>query len=517
MGMLHQIWVGGEMPGRNRAWCESMRRWAELRGMGYRLASWEEVAARYASNPVVPIFAKALRVLPVATTYTLISDWYRLRVLADNGGWYADTDFEAVGLPAWETSADVAFFNELLRGVDHPATGMMVCRGQRGREAMRRVAEAAQERICRILEDTAAADWVAHYINAVRTDLPGRRCSLVGFIGPGWLRDVCLPMLHAEGYMWEAIPVGVACNRSRAAMAPGGGSRLWHHGTGTWFCRGVDFDAAIERAHGAQRAEAAQKAEVGERKALLAGLPAWRRPQGTVVVPETGVGAVQRCRTGRGRSCAAGDDDGGVQPGGAGGLQALLSVPRGTRRIVVFSNVTQEWPHFPLRAGDWCIHLNRAMHLLEAVQVAGTTHALIIRHGKVPGTGRRRWYIPQVADFEGIGQAFFVNDNTPLRTLPWWRTYRRDNPGKHATTGFIAANYMRTLAPGIPLYLVGFDPAGSHGTPKWTGHAWSYEAQWYRTHNFNLITPSTASASMPAHSTPSAPTSPANLTSPLGT
>lgn len=167
----------------------------------------------------------------------------------------------------------------------------------------------------------------------------------------------------------------------------------------------------------------------------------------------------------------------------------VLRMPRGVQRVVVLSNVVQGWPaeRIGLRAGDLCIHLNRAAHAAEAMAVEGVHHWLLCRHAVARAALGYRWYTP--ASMEGFERVLFLHDAELCAGLTWWAEWRQLSGGKPATTGFIAANICRDLWPELPLVLAGFAPGVYHGTPLWSGHAWQLEAAWYARKNFNLIPP----------------------------
>lgn len=162
----------------------------------------------------------------------------------------------------------------------------------------------------------------------------------------------------------------------------------------------------------------------------------------------------------------------------------------GTRRIVVFSNVTDGFSvdKVGLRAGDLCIHINKAANAAEAMKVRGTRHILMVRHGKGGSRGSGfKWYAPECID--GFDHVFFTPTYKSCSDLPWWHPYVAANHGKVPSTGYMAYRMSRSEAPGIPVVLAGFDPGVDHGTPMFSGHAWAYEAAVYKREKAVLVKP----------------------------
>lgn len=464
------------MPGQNAAWCASIRGMAQRLGMAYRLDSWAAVASGYAANRVIPILQAAIRALPTATTYSLISDWYRARILADEGGWYADTDYEAVDIPQWRPTADLAFFNELGEH-ERLATELTICNGTRGMEACRIIAEAMEEKLLATLPDPKSADWCQRYINTVRTDTPGQRMNLIDYIGPKFVRAKVFPILKKAGYTWEPIPRHVACNWRKRNYLPDGKSCIWHYGTGTWIKRGYDWNAQLEQAKKLDAAHAGALARAQSRRSGHDTMPHHPHPQGHAALPPPR----RHEQDNRQPAPHAARHTDNPPP--------LFRVPHGIKRIIVYSNVTAGFPAFELRAGDWCIHCNTARHLDEASRVPGTAHALLVRHSVDKETRRRIWNTP--VSMKGAEQVEFLNPGCGIGKYPWYKTYKKERPQQSPTTGFIAANLARSLRPDLPLFLIGFDPGERHGTPVADCHAWDYERQWYYEQGFTLLRPKT--------------------------
>lgn len=473
--ILHQFWFG-TMPERVSRWCASMRDFASGIGYGYRLDSFEDVARLYPRSPFISLFREMFNIAPNATTASLFSDWYRVRILADEGGIYADSDFYLDRLPEWRPSADVSLFGEKAYS-EQLATGLTWCRGERGREALKLAADEVERHLLASFGSPSDDDFAQRFIDLVRTDRAvDRGFSLVGLIGPRFIRQRVFPRWKAQGYTFEAIPRDVAANLSKREHLKTSPA-IWHYGAGSWrLKKGWDSLAAsaVER----DRAAAERKEARSER---LSALPPHLRPQGAAILPDFG-------RTSADIAPEGGKITAGTLPAS---VRTIFRVPRSARRIVIFSNVTRgfDFGAIGLREGDFCVHINRAKHFREAFSVPGTSHVLLVRHGANPRTKKRIWFIPSGVDFEGFEQVAFVNDHFAAGELPAWKEYYRLNPDKHPTSGWIAAVIFRALAPRLPLILAGFDPANNHGTCMWSGHAWMYEAEYYRKHHFNAIPP----------------------------
>ena len=470
MSTLHQIWLGSCLPKHMQPWAASMRKLAAALGMQYNLADRNWLECHYALSPAWALLSAALDFLPNPTTASLISDWFRLRALADEPGCiYADTDFICQQTPTWRPTADIAFFGEKAYS-EQLATGLTWCNGERGQAAAALMVREVEARLAQRLGSPTAPDFRSRFVEAVRTD-KGKGVSLLDIIGPRYVRDAVFPKLTAAGFTIEAIPREVSANKSKLRCLDVRPS-IVHVGCGSWRVR-TGWDEANAKA---EAEEAVEKRKQETRQNLLASLPPHLMPQGRAILPDSPATASSNA----------------AAPDVPAEVRSLLDVPKDAKRVVVFSNVTKGFPDVPslLRPGDWCIHLNRAAHMQEALQVEGTHHALIVRHGRNPETKLRIWYIPPVRDFEGAEQVIFVNDHIPATNRPWWKRYHQECPEKCPTTGFIAANLMRDLAPHLPLLLVGFDPATPHGTMRWKGHAWKNEAEWYARMGFHTLPPS---------------------------
>lgn len=166
-----------------------------------------------------------------------------------------------------------------------------------------------------------------------------------------------------------------------------------------------------------------------------------------------------------------------------------LNIPRGARRIVVFSNVVKDFDPraLPLQPGDHCIHINRARQFFKVVDMPGVTHALVVRRGTERVNRRIRWYDPPAKD--GFTQVLHIAD-VPMRARrPWWRDYCQRYARQCPTTGFICWHLAQEAAPSLPVVLAGFAPGENFGTPQWRGHAWAHEADEYARAGVRIVRP----------------------------
>lgn len=451
---VHQIWIGGALPDAEKAWVATVKAEAEKAGWQHKLWSWPDLQAAYGSEPVAALFCRLLADFPMSTTYTLMADYYRLRVLADGVGVYLDTDFHATFWPDWPDAADVYVLGEFFARTS-PCNGFYYCRRP---EIMRRAAAIAAKRLLDALP-LEAVDLPSRYVAMVRRDNRGGGLSNKG-IGPGFMRRCVLPFWRHHGVSIDFIPADMVGHRQWKTP-----SALTHYGTAHWHEGGKkDNDPFWQDV--AARAESITAANVAAQR------PAYLRPCGGIIAPQQRLtpAPVQVVRE------------------QAADVPPQFRVPRDVRRVVVLSNVTTGFSPdmLPLQSGDLVIHCNHARHRESAMRVKGTRHWLFVRHGK--GRDPRGWHWYHEGTFDGFEKVFFVDDASMMQPFRWWRDFRAICK-KSPTTGFIAANIIKETAPHLPLLLAGFDPGVKHGTPQWDGHAWATEAKWYQQRNFTLYRP----------------------------
>lgn len=451
---VHQIWIGGALPDAESAWVATVKAEAERAGWQHKLWSWPDLQAAYGSEPEAALFYRLMADFPMSTTYTLMADYYRLRVLADGGGVYLDADFCATSWPDWPDGADIYVLGEFFARTS-PCNGFYYCRRP---EVMRRAAAIAAKRLLDALPPDAV-DLPSRYVAMVRRDNRGGGLPNKG-IGPGFMRRCVLPFWRHHGVSIDFIPASMVGHRQWKTP-----SALTHYGAAHWHEGGKkDNDPFWQDV--AARAESITAANIAAQR------PAYLRPCGGIIAPQRRLtpAPVQVVRE------------------QAADVPPQFRVPRDVRRVVVLSNVTTGFAPdmLPLQSGDLVIHCNHARHREAAMRVKGTRHWLFVRHGK--GRDPRGWHWYHEGTFDGFEKVFFVDDASMMQPFRWWRDFRTVCK-KSPTTGFIAANIMRETAPHLPLLLAGFDPGVKHGTPQWDGHAWATEAKWYQQRNFTLYRP----------------------------
>lgn len=449
---LHQIWIGSEPPPRETAWIETIRRATCACRWQHTLWTWETLQTAYGHEPLAALFARALEILPGVVTATLISDYYRWRVLAESGGLYLDTDIE-LRADAWPVLPETPG----LMGISEHFNRQRLCTCilWASPQTARLAADLAERHLLAAL-DPAGNHLREQYIDLVRRDKGG----LVHHgIGPGWCRKNLTPALRQAGIPIDMLPETLAGH-----IQWGGNAALVHHGTAYWH---EETDKTRLQALWDARAATARKQD------FEASLPPWQRPRGRVLLPPR--------RNNPAASCAPPPEAHHPWP-------APLILPGGTRRIIILSNITNGFNPgmVPLQAGDLVLHCNHARHAPSAMTISGTRHMLYVRHGR--GRDPRGWHWYHDGSFDGYQRVHFIDDATMLAPFRWFRAYRARSQ-KSPTTGFILANMCRELYPGIPLILAGFAPGQNHGTPQWDGHDWQAEAAWYKEHNFHLIPP----------------------------
>ncbi len=448
---VHQIWIGQSMPAAELDWVDGVRRAATAAGWEHRLWGWDELLEVFGAEPVAEVFRRAFalpeEVISPAVVASLACDYYRSRVLAEGGGVYLDADFECGGawpnfelLPA-AAGVDVLGLEEFFKPV--MCAGFFAATDGR---AMRLAADAAAAYLLRELPPDAV-DFAAKLVAECRRD--GGRGGLAQHgVGPGWRRRVVLPLWQRAGVRWAFVPRDAVGHRQW-----GGGAALVHMGAARWHEREGAALAALWRS----RAEAAQRMLPAGTGCGSQPLPPWLCPQSSRELPQV-----------RRRGAAV------LLPG----ERSELSLPPGTQRVVVFSNVPGLDARAVLRAGDLAVHINRARHFPAVRDVPGVEHALVVRRGQDCRTGRTVWYDPPSTT--GFSQVLRVHD-VPMRARRrWWQDYCRQNPGKCPTTGFICWHLAREAAPGLPVVLAGFAPGKDVGTYRWPGHAWEYEERVYK-------------------------------------
>lgn len=320
--MVHQIWLGNAMPPEDRADADCISRACARARVDYKLWGQEALWQRYGTEPAVRELDRLRPHLPAARFAALAADWFRLRVLAEFGGVYFDTDMQlnTGELPPLPAACDLYFFPDHKRE-DGCSNCAIVAVGEHGQEAAGELAELAAQQLRGMSVQACAGKW-----------------SLMWAIGPTWLRKAAFPALSAKGFSVGLLP-RTLCSEH------GGTLPLNHRGTGKWVrAQGAAMPAPDTR-------------------------PAWQRPRATVVLPP------------RRKTLAT-----PPQTLGMGAATPLLTVPQGTRSAVLLANTQgYTLAGLSLGAGDIVVHFNRCRHKAEAMAAAPQAeHWCIVRRGQ-PG------------------------------------------------------------------------------------------------------------------------------------
>lgn len=149
-------------------------------------------------------------------------------------------------------------------------------------------------------------------------------------------------------------------------------------------------------------------------------------------------------------------------------------LPIGCRRILILSNVERGFKLPLLQDGDVLVHLNRAKHFPQALDVGRfrehVRHVLFVR-GEDADAGLFFW----PPSLKGFSAAFTIRAHQ-YHHLPWWQEYR-DAGGANPSSGFAVANLLRHYHPTLPIWLVGFSP-DTNASFRSPVHEWSVEADW---------------------------------------
>ena len=435
------------MPEREAAWVAKIRAAATAAGHVHKMWGEAELAAAFGEEPMWAWFARARACLNDVTTWTLMSDYYRLRVLAHEPGLYLDTDFELRGgWPELAGEADVMGMPESFNRSEL-CNGVFMCREAGAFQLAVQLAAARLQEACNI----ESAEFDIQYIELVRGDKSKYGGIAWAGIGPGWIRRVVLPAWRQTGVSW-AFFSPVIVGHKKWPEHP----KLAHVGTGAWlFGKGRSRDGAHWRA---LAWEARRRCEKTAYEQFLASAPAHLHPKGEAILPEP-----RRPRlASRERDCP-------------------ISLPRGTKRVLVLSNVRLGFRMPPLHKGDVLIHLNKAVHKAQFDTVPDVQHILVFRSG----TGGK-WFAPAgMTNYTEVVPATVEKIASKTAWLKEWKTHTSAQP----STGFLVANTLREYHPDLPLLLVGFAPDRDCGTYRWPSHNWIAEATWYKLNAFKLLPP----------------------------
>lgn len=159
---------------------------------------------------------------------------------------------------------------------------------------------------------------------------------------------------------------------------------------------------------------------------------------------------------------------------------SAIIIPAGAKRILVFANTEGRVPSGFVRAGDLCIHINKARHKSEVMSIPGTWHELVVRHGNARNGVKPTWHTPD--DMTGFCCVHFTPTVKGWSCSEWWKEYKR-KCGKCPTSGFIVYTAVKEAVEdsgrNMQVLLMGFDPAHDCGSYRADVHGWEYEASVY--------------------------------------
>lgn len=217
---IHQIWLGGDMPEQETRWTDGVFEGAIRAGHAYYLFGDETISARFGNEPAWAWFNELLDcpAAPRAQVLTLMSDYYRFRVMAELGGLYLDTDYMLEGkFPELDPQGGILAAPEFWKLSD-PCTAFL-CGSA---EAFKPVLREADCKLRQAMSDSARtglpAWWKKH----------GGR-GILTMWGPKWYRTHGLPAAQAEGVQVRMVSRSVAGH-----VQWGPGSALTHVGTAHW-------------------------------------------------------------------------------------------------------------------------------------------------------------------------------------------------------------------------------------------------------------------------------------------
>lgn len=218
MSTVHQIWLGGNMPLQEQQWTEGVRRGALEAGLDYKLWQDADIQAAFGDEPGWKFFQELLEVAPRVQVLTLMSDYYRFRVMARDGGLYLDTDYMLNGpLPSFRPGDGILCAGEFWRA-SAPCTAFLCGSAA----AYRPVATEADKQLQEAVDEAAwigAEQWWQQH---------GGRGILLMW-GPKWYRAHGLPAAQHAGVEVRMVPRQVVGH-----VQWGPGSALTHVGTAHW-------------------------------------------------------------------------------------------------------------------------------------------------------------------------------------------------------------------------------------------------------------------------------------------
>lgn len=217
---IHQIWIGGKMPKRDKSDVAGIRGRAKAAGHTHRLWKYDDIEI---PEHAAEALWKAQDMLPHTMFSSIVTDYYRMKLLgAKPGSVYMDTDVVCT----------VPEFPEFPEGAD-----IYACTTSNGKTINTCILYAATElgsRGCAVAADIVLSklkllfkDGGDGMAEKLVEELKAQPYSLANFVGPIFFRDVCMPVLARGGVRLELFDLSFAATRRKDA-------KLCHRGSGKW-------------------------------------------------------------------------------------------------------------------------------------------------------------------------------------------------------------------------------------------------------------------------------------------
>lgn len=429
---VHQVWLGKQKPISISKRVQSICRWARHNRLTY--VCWDRKMLKASLGDEFSFLYELFSLGESAALCRFLSDILPYYYLAEFGGLYVSANFASTSI--WGKSTPPAGLWGWVPGPVDPQFLWAV--GEEGKEEAVRLWQACKEHLHALKETlfSTAAGFIAELREAAGKDRLGQ-------LGCG--KDVLNEMLLKKAGV-QVHPLGT----NFISIEPDPMSHFLYLPPPE---KQTDTDEVWDNLM--EKAQELDRKKEEERKRMRAEYEA-RLAEQTALLSEAGY---------------------------------RLQIPKGTKRIVIFSNVTSiDLDTLKLGKGDHCIHLNRAMHYQEAISVPGTTHACLVRSGINERKDKKqlRWFNPSTTI--GFGQIIYIEDSL-FHRCPWWQAYKRENPKKCPTSGFLAWHMAMDSGAGLPVVLCGFAPGEDFGSYAYPGHAWEYERDAYASAGATIIRP----------------------------
>lgn len=197
--IVHQIWLGSELPEREKKWVATIKEWCSKYKISHKLWSLEDLKQEY---PDEPIWEFADTLPDTVRKWVLLCDYFRYIILNQNE-MYLDTDFICTSVP------EISFNNKYISAIGEywngtKASNSLICIGEQFNK-LEELKNAAREQAKRLTPDSL-------------NDL----CSA---LGPVFFRNTCnklnmllkiIPRTEATHWQW----------RNQGALI--------HQGAGSW-------------------------------------------------------------------------------------------------------------------------------------------------------------------------------------------------------------------------------------------------------------------------------------------